>query len=71
MSAKPQLIETDELLPAVDYPAPFESAPEPSHKAVREAQLPALALVTKSDKPSDPLRVIAAMSEEEKIALFS
>lgn len=57
----------DELLPSVDYPAPFEQPAEPELKVVSSAPANPLARA----KASDPLHAVKALSEEEKIALFS
>ena len=67
MSAKPQFQSPDDLLPSVDYPPAIEQAVKPELKVVSETPPPAVPRAT----PGDPLAAIKAMSEEEKIALFS
>jgi hypothetical protein len=65
---------SDELLPSNDFPASDQDpAPSPALKVISEPPAavsllaqPELAAVT-----GDPLQAIRAMSEEEKIALFS
>jgi hypothetical protein len=86
MSVKPRSHLSDDLLPSNDYPQP-QSASQPALKIVSDAAapvaqrpsgqtaglpLPALTPPAKSKLPTgDPLAAIKAMSEEEKIALFS
>jgi hypothetical protein len=55
------------LLPSVDYPAPFEQAVEAELKVVSSTHPSA----AQRAKASDPLSAVNALSEEEKIALFS
>ena len=74
MSAKPRisaevpLHARRELLPAVDYSAQLENAAEPELKVVSSKPAP---VADPHAKPSDPLAAFMALSEEEKIALFS
>ena len=67
MSAKPQVLSPDDLLPSVDYPAPFEDTVEHELKIINGTPAPAVQRAT----ASNPLAAIKAMSDEEKIALFS
>lgn len=66
-STEPQVHSLDGLLPAVDYPAPFEGTMEHEPKVIIGTPSPAVQRAT----ASNPLDAIKAMSEEEKIALFS
>lgn len=76
MSAKPKPHPSDALLPPNEFLAPPESAPPPLLKVVSENPAP-IPLELPNFEPArqpaatDPLQAIKAMSEEEKIALFS
>jgi len=67
MSAKPQFASPDALLPSPDYPAPSTGADTSDLTLGKGAPAPA----AQPAKTSDPLSALKAMTEEEKIALFS
>jgi hypothetical protein len=67
MSAKRQLATPETMLPIVDYPAQPAVAAKRDLKLVVDAQPPQSTAV----EPVDPLAQVKALSEAERIALFS